>query len=177
MGFFSNLYNAAAGKVSDKVSGSVRSKIASLQSAAETFDRKYSLQSKGVNMWAMITSDLVLYALMIADSDYDIDYDEIRSINKMLGLDLSYSQYQSLIREMGKSWESFSREVPLTMRILIPEIAMSSVVDARMFAKHLIEIYDDLGFIVSAADGDVDSRELINKQNYVAMLKRYASRF
>ncbi len=172
MGLFRDLYNAATGRnIVEQTFQQLRTDIAALQAGAHMLDEKCLSNKSGYGLLEVLTADLVYYALMIADSDYVIDSAEVEAINAFMGTSITKADCESLARSMRYELAGMKNEVPLSFKILTDG---PDRYEARKFAKDMITVYEDLGICIASIDGNVDSRELKNMQEYTAMLKRYA---
>jgi len=178
MGFFRDLLRKANGQSDDsemqRILEKLRTQIGMLQALAIRMD-EINDSDDDISLFAYLQLDLLGFSLHIASADNVLEQSEVDAINVFLGADFSYSDCKSLIEDGGLGSASFNSTIPPSFKLLT-EFAKYAEGDAKRFAANLIDTYRVLGMAIAAVDGDFDTRERQNLENYISMLERYAMR-
>ena len=179
MGFFKNMLRRANGMPTDsdvsRALNNLRERVHALQGMALALDAEND-SSDDLSLFFFLRMDLLSFSLHIAQSDNILEQKEVDAINVFLGMDMSYADCKTLIEDLGIGDKDFNASVPASFKILT-EMAKGSSVGARKFADALITTYEQLGIVIASIDGDFDARERSDLNDYISMLKRYATRF
>ena len=175
MGFFSKLMGRqepSPQEVMARSIGNLQGRIAALYGLASAIDTECGLSDE-FGLSACLRMDLLSFALHIAASDGVLEPSEVIAINGLLGSNFSYADCKEIIETTEFASKSFNQTPPATFTLL-SEVARGHEIGARGFAKAMVATYEEIGMIVSMIDGEVDSRERRNLEDFVSMLNRQA---
>ena len=145
----------------------IRVKVLGAYAMCEVFDNEM-LKGTDKSLRACAESDLLRYAMTIADADVEIESDELDALNKILGTDITA---ENAAQYLGKDGESFTDFMPDSFIIL--RDYYDTGLDMTI-ADCLYEIYEDLGAMMSRADGEIERDEKWEINSFLALLRRYA---
>lgn len=179
MGFFKDILCKSLGLPTDsefnQALNGLRSQIARLNVLADGLDILND-SDDDLKLGFALRLDLLNFALHIAASDGRLEQSEVDAINSFLGVNLTYSECKTAIEDLGLGSIAFTRELPISFRILT-ELSRDADVNTRDFANSMISAYQGLGQVISMVDGEVSQSEHDDLDRYINMLKRYASTF
>lgn len=177
MGFFKDMLRKANGQPTDsevsRALNGLRDRIHMLQAFAISLDEAND-SDDDISLFFFLRLDLLSFSLHIAASDNVLEPNEVDAINAFLGMEMSYSECKSMIEDLGLGSAAFNRALPASFQILT-EMARNSDAGARKFANSLIDTYEQLGIVIASIDGDFAASERRDLNNYIDMLRRYAS--
>ena len=174
MGFFSRLMGVQGNSSQQELARAVSNLIARidiLYSLAHDMDVDYGF-SGVYSISSSVRMDLLSFALHIAASDGVLEQNEVNAINTLLSANFTYADCKEIIEETDFATKGFNSLVPITFKLLT-ELAKAHPDIAREFAEGLASTYREIGLVVAAADGYIDSRERRNLDDFTDMLYRY----
>lgn len=123
----------------------------------------------------MFVKDLFDFALYIIKADGVVSKDEVEMFNILFGVNASKQRIVAILKERSDAdWALFANSLPASIA-LIAEIEkevtkQTGYVEVPMsITSGLIDLYVDLGTLLTVADGDINDKE---RENYRAFVSR-----
>lgn len=162
---------------------SAKSVIAAIYSLCDSADIIGAAEKAGfdysgtaLNTRSVFRHALTKYFLYLTASDRRIEDEEIELLNELLEWDFTKPEVLDIIRDGDIYTPRFAFSEPDILPIMMElDNTLTEIGLNPHAADLLIEAFEICGETVTRVDGREDARESVDRENYLAMLKRFAA--
>lgn len=151
----------------------IKNTINIIYMVCDTLNGSYDLGK--ASMREIMRMDFLKFILYLGASDNEIVQEEVEFIAEYLDWNMSISQWNTFIDDQHLRSDSILSDVPLTLRIFVDADNKAYARDNSVMnaCEEYISIFEMLGKAFIESDNNVEGREQIALEKYVAMMQQY----